>query len=96
MKKKAIFTLISLSAMALLAGCSIDMKIGGGSKSNATTAATNTSNNTTTNNQHPSAVQQTVAPTLGQQLIDLKKALDTGAITEAEYEAEKAKLLNQK
>jgi hypothetical protein len=31
--------------------------------------------------------------TLGQQLVDLKTAKDTGAITEAEYEAQKAKLL---
>ena len=31
--------------------------------------------------------------TVGQQLIDLKTARDTGAITDAEYQAEKAKLL---
>lgn len=31
--------------------------------------------------------------TLGQQLIDLKTAKDNGAINEAEYEAQKAKLL---
>lgn len=36
---------------------------------------------------------QHVNPTLGQQLVDLKTAKDTGAITEAEYEAQKAKLL---
>lgn len=35
-------------------------------------------------------------PTLGQQLQDLQKARDTGAITEAEYQAQKAKLLNKK
>jgi hypothetical protein len=34
--------------------------------------------------------------TLGQQLIDLKAAKDTGAITEAEYETQKAKLLTGK
>jgi hypothetical protein len=34
--------------------------------------------------------------TLGQQLVDLKSAKDTGAITEAEYEAQKAKLLGDK
>jgi hypothetical protein len=34
--------------------------------------------------------------TLGQQLIDLKAAKDTGAITDAQYESEKAKLLNPK
>ena len=97
MKKKAITILISLSAMALLAGCDLDMRFGGGSRSNSTVAATTTSNNTATNNnQHPAVVQQAVAPTVGQQLIDLKKALDAGAMTETEYEAEKAKLLNQK
>ena len=35
-------------------------------------------------------------PTVGQQLIDLKTARDTGAITPAEYEAQKAKLLGGK
>jgi hypothetical protein len=34
--------------------------------------------------------------TLGQQLIDLKTAKDTGAITEVEYKAQKAKLLGDK
>ena len=33
-------------------------------------------------------------PTLGQQLIDLQKAKDSGAITDMEYQAQKAKLLN--
>ena len=32
--------------------------------------------------------------TLGQQLIDLQKAKETGAITEAEFQAEKARVLN--
>ena len=32
-------------------------------------------------------------PTVGQQLIDLQKAKDAGAITDAEYQAKKAKLL---
>jgi len=36
--------------------------------------------------------QQTNA-TLGQQLIDLQTAKNTGAITDAEYQAQKAKLL---
>ena len=36
---------------------------------------------------------QNVNPTLGQQLTDLKTARDNGAITETEYEAQKAKLL---
>jgi len=34
-------------------------------------------------------------PTTGQQLIDLKKAKDAGAINDAEFQAQKAKLLNQ-
>lgn len=36
------------------------------------------------------------SPTLGQQLIDLQKAKEAGAITDAEYQAQKAKLLNSK
>jgi PBP1b-binding outer membrane lipoprotein LpoB len=34
--------------------------------------------------------------TLGQQLIDLQKAKETGALTEAEYQTQKAKLLENK
>jgi hypothetical protein len=34
--------------------------------------------------------------TLGQQLIDLKKAKENGAMTGGEYEAQKAKLLGNK
>ena len=34
--------------------------------------------------------------TLGQQLIDLQKAKDAGVITEAEYQTQKAKLLDNK
>ncbi len=33
------------------------------------------------------------APTLGQQLMDLQKAKDAGAINEAEFQTQKAKLL---
>jgi hypothetical protein len=40
-----------------------------------------------TRNQHP---------TVGQQLIDLQKAKDSGAINEAEYQTEKAKILEGK
>lgn len=36
---------------------------------------------------------RTQAPTVGQQLIDLQKAKDAGIITDAEYQAQKAKLL---
>ena len=35
------------------------------------------------------------APTLGRQLIDLKAALDAGAISETEYHTAKAQLLNR-
>jgi len=35
-------------------------------------------------------------PTLGQQLIDLQKARDSGAISPAEYDAKKAELLTKK
>ena len=34
--------------------------------------------------------------TLGQQLIDLQKAKDAGAITDAEYQTQKARLLEHK
>jgi Short C-terminal domain len=93
MKRKLVPILIGVAAMVFLAGCSIDLRFGGGSK---TSAASTTSNNTANNNQHPAVVQQSVAPTVGQELLDLKKALDAGAITEQEYEAEKAKILSTK
>lgn len=35
-------------------------------------------------------------PTVGQQLVDLQKAKDSGAITDTEYQAQKAKLLGDK
>ena len=34
--------------------------------------------------------------TLGQQLLDLKKAKDAGALTDAEYQQQKTKLLGEK
>jgi hypothetical protein len=40
--------------------------------------------------------KETPKPTLGQQLTDLKTARDAGAITDAEYETQKAKLLHGK
>lgn len=40
--------------------------------------------------QHPGSV------TLGQQLIDLQKAKEAGAITETEYQTHKARLLQEK
>lgn len=39
------------------------------------------------------AKNATILPTLGQQLVDMQKAKDSGAITDAEYQAQKAKLL---
>jgi len=38
----------------------------------------------------------TKPPTVGQQLIDLQKAKDAGAITDAEYQTQKAKILGSK
>ena len=35
-------------------------------------------------------------PTMGQELVDLKAALDKGAITQAEYDAKKAQILARK
>ena len=40
--------------------------------------------------------KETQKATTGQQLIDLKAAKDAGAITESEYQTQKAKLLNDK
>ena len=42
------------------------------------------------------AVVQPKSPTRGQELLDLKKARDQGAITEEEYQAQKSKLLEKK
>jgi hypothetical protein len=38
----------------------------------------------------------TMQPTVGQQLMDLQKAKDAGAITDSEYQAQKAKVLGGK
>ncbi|HSY18686.1 MAG TPA: SHOCT domain-containing protein [Candidatus Acidoferrales bacterium] len=38
----------------------------------------------------------TMQPTVGQQLMDLQKAKDSGAITDAEYQQQKAKFLGDK
>ena len=35
-------------------------------------------------------------PTLGQQLIDLQRAKDAGAISDAEYQAQKSRFLNER
>lgn len=82
--------------MTLLSGCDLSFTFGGGKKdtTSSTTCNNSTSNNTTSNNQHPAVVQQMATPTIGQQLMDLKKAKDSGAITDAEYQAEKAKILS--
>ena len=76
--------LVGLSAMTLLTGC-LSLHFEGGKK----TSSTNT-------DEHPAVGQATITPTIGQQLIDLQKAKDTGAITDAEYQAQKAKLLENK
>ncbi len=36
------------------------------------------------------------SPTIGQQLIDLQRAKDSGAINETEYQAQKSKVLGNK
>ena len=67
MKKLLVPTMIALTSLALLSGCS--WSVGSGAKN------------------------ATIMPTLGQQLMDLQKAKDAGAMTDAEYQAQKAKLL---
>jgi hypothetical protein len=42
------------------------------------------------------SVRPATTPTLGQQLLDLQKARDTGAITEAEFQQQKSQLLQKK
>lgn len=37
-----------------------------------------------------------VQPTVGQQLVDLQRAKEVGAINDSEFQAQKAKLLNSK
>lgn len=44
----------------------------------------------------PGNISRAQTPTVGQQLIDLQKAKDSGAINEGEYQAQKAKLLCSK
>ena len=44
----------------------------------------------------PDSVTKCQTPTVGQQLIDLQKARKSGAITDTEYEVQKAKLLANK
>lgn len=95
MNRKLIPIVIGLSAATLLSGCVFAIDLGGGKKDSTTT--NNSANHTSTSNSsNPTVVQQMVVPTIGQQLLDLKKALDAGAITQQQYETEKAKLLNQK
>jgi hypothetical protein len=93
MKKKLIPIVIGLSAATLLSGCVFAIGLGSGDKKNSTT---NNDSHPTTNTSSNPAVVQTVAPTVGQQLLDLKKAHDAGAISDSEYQTEKAKLLSEK
>ncbi len=39
--------------------------------------------------------QHRVQPTKGQELLDLKRAKDAGALSDAEYEAQKQRVLNK-
>ena len=41
----------------------------------------------------PDTITKSQTPTVGQQLVDLQRAKDSGAITDTEYQAQKAKLL---
>lgn len=92
MKRIFLPVLVGLPAAWLLTGCLV-LDFGGGTRT-ATTNATNTA--TTNTDHHPVVGQQTEAPTLGQQLIDLQKAKDAGAISDQEYQAQKARLLGEK
>jgi len=86
MKRTFISLCLSLLAMTLLSGCLV-LNLGGGRKDTS---------NTTNTEEHPIVGQQMVAPTVGQQLIDLQKAKDAGAITDKEYQEQRAKLLQTK
>lgn len=80
MKRTLISLCLSLLATTLLTGCVLNL--GGDGK--------------TCHSQSPVTGQPAVAPTLGQQLMDLQKAKDAGAITDTEYQQQKAKLLESK
>lgn len=84
MKRLFLSLLVGLSAMTLLPGCLV-LNFEGSKKSS-----------TANTDHHPTVGQETTAPTLGQQLIDLQKAKDAGVITDAEYQAQKAKLVENK
>ncbi len=92
MKRLFLSLLAGFWALTLLPGCLVVNLEGG--KRNSTTSAT--TNATTNADEHPAVGQQVTAPTVGQQLIDLQKAKDSGAITDAEYQAQKARLLQDK
>lgn len=81
MKKMFIPLLIGALAVTLFTGC-LELRLGGGSRSD-----------TTYTGQHPGGSPRMVAPTLGQQLVDLQKAKDVGAISDQEYQEQRAKLL---
>lgn len=84
MKKILIPLLTGALAVTLFTGC-LDLRLGGGSRSD-----------TTNTEQHPVVSAQMVAPTLGQQLIDLQKAKEAGAISDQEYQEQRTKLLQGK
>jgi len=94
MKRLLLSLLVGLSATVLLTGClALHFE---GSKKNSTSNSTTNATNAPNTDEHPAVGQATMAPTLGQQLIDLQKAKDSGAISDAEYQAQKAKLLENK
>lgn len=79
MKKAIIPLLAGAVAVTLFTGC-LNLRLGGGSRSETT-------------NPEQRASPGTVAPTLGQQLIDLQKAREAGAISDQEYQEQRAGLL---
>lgn len=82
MKKTAIIPLlIGVVAVTLFTGC-LELRLGGGSRTE-----------TINREQHPGAGPGTVAPTLGRQLIDLQNAREAGAISDQEYQEQRARLL---
>jgi hypothetical protein len=81
MKKRFLLPLAGVLAMTLLTGC-LDLQLGGGTR-----------NDTTNTDHHPTVGQEVTAPTLGQQLIDLQKAKEAGAISDKEYQEQKARFL---
>lgn len=83
MKSIFISLFVGLLAISLFTGCVLNLGSGG-------------KTNPTCREAQPVTGQPMVAPTLGQQLMDLQKAKDAGALSDQEYQEQKAKLLGTK